>query len=113
MEEERTEQVFDTIDHVAIPVPDVNQAVAWYTRMFRCKVCYQDETWALLGFANVQLALVLPRQHPPHIAFRNPEAAKFGGLTRHRDGTRSVYITDPFGNTIEMMEDGHPDERRP
>jgi catechol 2,3-dioxygenase-like lactoylglutathione lyase family enzyme len=93
----------DSLDHVAVAVKDVAQAVEWYTKTFHCKVSYQDATWALLDFANVKLALVIPEQHPPHIGFVSPEAEKFGTLRPHRDGTRSVYLSDPAGNAIEIM----------
>src|SRR4051812_40438217 len=93
----------DHIHHVAIPVTDVKAAVDWYTNTFRCKVSYQDDTWALLEFANMKLALVVPHQHPAHIAFVHPEADRFGELKEHRDGTRSCYIKDPAGNSIELM----------
>jgi len=93
----------DRIDHVAIAVPDVAAAVAWYTASFRCRVSYQDATWALLAFGNVKLALVVPQQHPPHIALSSPLAASFGALTTHRDGTRSIYVKDPAGNSVEIM----------
>lgn len=95
----------ECIDHVAIPVEDIDQAVAWYTRRFRCHVVHQDETWASLEFANVKLALVLPKQHPPHLGFVTPDAAKHGTLEHHRNGTRSVYISDPWGNCIELLEE--------
>ncbi|MGB5398545.1 MAG: VOC family protein, partial [Gammaproteobacteria bacterium] len=81
----------DTIHHVAIQVSDIQRAVDWYTEKFKVKVTYQDETWAMLQFNNISLALVLPEQHPPHIAIESPDAEAFGALTKHRDGTRSVY----------------------
>ena len=93
----------DRIDHVAISVKDVASAVAWYTSNFRCTVSYQDATWALLDFDNLQLALVIPEQHPPHLAFKSPSAHEFGELKTHRDGTRSTYVTDPAGNRLEIM----------
>lgn len=93
----------DTLHHVAISVDDIGKAVEWYTRIFRCHIDYQDTTWALLRFANTRLALVIPAQHPPHIAFSSPCAEKFGELKTHRDGTQSVYVTDPAGNTVEVM----------
>jgi catechol 2,3-dioxygenase-like lactoylglutathione lyase family enzyme len=94
----------DSIDHVAIAVTDVAAAVDWYRRTFRCEVTYQDDTWAFLKFGNVKLALVVEEQHPPHIAFVSPDAAKFGELKPHRDGTRSVYVSDPAGNPVEIMQ---------
>jgi len=93
----------DAIDHVAVPVKNVKDAVDWYTRTFECDVRYQDETWALLGFSNVRLALVLPEQHPPHIGLVSNEADRFGALKMHRDGTRSCYVTDPAGNSVEIL----------
>ena len=97
------ETLLDSIHHVAISVTDIQAAVDWYTRTFQCKVSYQDDTWALLEFANLKLALVIPSQHPAHIAFVSPEAEKFGTLKPHRDGTRSCYVTDPSGNPVEIM----------
>ena len=96
--------VLDGIHHIAISVENVATAVEWYRDKFQCEVAYQDETWGLLKFANISLALVIPGQHPPHIGFTSAEAEKYGDLKTHRDGTRSVYITDPFGNSVEMMD---------
>lgn len=93
----------DSIDHVAVPVTDVGEAVEWYRKTFQCEIEYQDSTWALLGFANVRLALVIPEQHPAHIGFVSPEAEKFGALKLHRDGTRSCYVQDPGGNSVEIL----------
>ncbi len=93
----------NAIDHIAIPVTDVAAAVEWYTRTFECTVDYQDATWALLGFANIRLALVIPEQHPAHIGFVHPHADRFGSLKLHRDGTRSCYIKDPAGNSVEVL----------
>jgi catechol 2,3-dioxygenase-like lactoylglutathione lyase family enzyme len=93
----------DPIDHIAISVKDVKAAVEWYTQTFVCEVDYQDETWAFLSFNNIKLALVIPEQHPPHIAFVTPNAESFGQLKKHRDGTESVYVNDPSGNSVEVM----------
>jgi catechol 2,3-dioxygenase-like lactoylglutathione lyase family enzyme len=102
----------NAIDHIAIPVTDVAAAVDWYTNRFQCEVKYQDATWALLGFANVSLALVIPSQHPAHIGFVTAQAGTFGELKTHRDGTRSCYVSDPAGNAIEMLAlDSMPDYR--
>jgi catechol 2,3-dioxygenase-like lactoylglutathione lyase family enzyme len=93
----------DSIDHIAIPVENVATALAWYKKKFNCEVTYQDDTWAFIKFDNIKLALVIPSQHPAHIAFVSPEAEKSGTLKLHRDGTRSCYVTDPAGNSIEIM----------
>ena len=93
----------DRIQHIAIAVDDIDSAVAWYTSSFRCTVAYRDASWALLDFVNIQLALVIPEQHPPHIAFTSPSAERFGELKTRRDGTRSTYVKDPAGNSVEIM----------
>jgi catechol 2,3-dioxygenase-like lactoylglutathione lyase family enzyme len=103
MTQRQPETLLDSIHHVAVAVADVPAAVEWYRRHFHCKVSYQDDTWAFLEFANLKLALVVPSQHPPHIGFVHPEAEKFGPLKTHRDGTRSVYVTDPAGNAVEIL----------
>lgn len=100
---ERAAVALDAIHHVAVSVQDVKTAVEWYGQNFQCKVVYQDDTWAMLEFANLKLALVIPSQHPPHLAFLSPEAEKHGPLKMHRDGTRSTYISDPAGNAIEVL----------
>ncbi|MFY9255832.1 MAG: VOC family protein [Fuerstiella sp.] len=94
----------DSIHHVAISVDNIATAVDWYRTTFRCEIEYQDETWALLKFANASLALVIAEQHPPHLGFVTPKAESYGELKLHRDGTRSIYISDPTGNAVELMD---------
>src|SRR5258708_629937 len=93
----------DRMDHVAVPVRNIQNAIEWYRQRFTCHVLYQDETWAMIEFANIKLALVLPSQHPGHLSFISSRAAEFGELSLHRDGTRSVYVTDPDGNSVELL----------
>ncbi|ACL72470.1 VOC family protein [Thioalkalivibrio sulfidiphilus] len=95
----------DALHHVAIPVENVARAVDWYRNQFRVRIAYQDETWALLKFANTSLALVVPGQHPPHIGVVHPDARSFGELKTHRDGTASIYLKDSEGNAVEILED--------
>ena len=95
----------DTVDHVAISVNEIPSALDWYRRHFNCEILYQDDTWALVQFSNIKLALVVASQHPPHLGFFTPKAGDFGPLKAHRDGTKSVYITDPAGNSIELLEE--------
>ena len=92
------------LHHIALCVPNITLAVKWYVETLKASIAFQDDTWALLDIDNTSIALVLPSQHPPHLAFESPEAEKYGDLTTHRDGTASVYIQDPFGNTIEFLK---------
>ncbi len=93
----------DNVHHVAIAVKDIEQSVDWYTRNFNCQVSYQDKTWAMLEFGNLQMALVLPEEHSAHVGIQRPDAETFGPLSTHRDGVRYIYITDPAGNTVEVV----------
>jgi catechol 2,3-dioxygenase-like lactoylglutathione lyase family enzyme len=92
----------DYLHHVAVAVSNVKETVEWYVRHFACQVTYQDETWALVKFANVSLAFVIPEQHPPHIAILGSPGS-YGNPVKHRDGTRSVYVRDPAGNNVEIL----------
>jgi catechol 2,3-dioxygenase-like lactoylglutathione lyase family enzyme len=94
----------DSIHHVAVEVDDVSASVDWYQALFKCRVEYQDDTWALIGFDNLRLALVTKGQHPPHVGFVTERAKSCGELKTHRDGTRSVYITDPSGKAVELLD---------
>lgn len=95
----------EKILHIAVPVGDITEALEWYRDNFDIQTVYSDDSWALLRFDNIALALVLPDQHPPHFAVARPDAERFGPLTPHRDGTASVYIRDPWDNAIEIMQD--------
>lgn len=101
--------ILEKLDHVAVGVTDIKKALKWYCANFDVDVTYADESWALLMFDNISLALVLPDQHPPHIAVERETTKPCGTPTRHRDGTASVYIRDPWGNAIEIMKAKHQD----
>jgi catechol 2,3-dioxygenase-like lactoylglutathione lyase family enzyme len=94
----------DRIHHIAIVVPEIEMALDWYQSQFEVKTCYVDDSWALIKFDNIELALVLPGKHPPHIAIERNDAELHGCLTPHRDGTASVYTNDPWGNVIELLK---------
>jgi catechol 2,3-dioxygenase-like lactoylglutathione lyase family enzyme len=94
----------DIIDHIALPVQDIKKAVEWYTQQFACVIEYQDETWALLRFANIKLALIHPSQHPLHAAVLCDHPEKYGTVKTHRDGSVSSYFKDLDGNEWEMVK---------
>ena len=60
----------DKIDHIAIQTDSIKKSINWYKTMFDCEVEFEDSTWALIKFENTKLALVIPDQHPPHIAIK-------------------------------------------
>src|SRR5512133_2451400 len=98
------------IDHVAIASADIPATARWYVEQFGATILHQDDTWAFLKIGGSKLAIVTPGQHPPHLAFAltDPEleeqAVRLGKtIAPHRDGTRSIYITDPAGNAVELI----------
>ena len=88
------------IDHIAICVDSPVEAANWYIENHGAKKIYIDDTWSIVQFANVKLAFVVEDQHPPHFAFEVDELEN-GKL--HRDGSRSTYKKDPWGNDYELV----------
>jgi catechol 2,3-dioxygenase-like lactoylglutathione lyase family enzyme len=98
------------LDHVAVASTNIAASVAWYVETLGASVLYQDSTWAFLKLGQGKLALVTPSQHPPHTAVRVNEAelakaaAEAGkAIDTHRDGTRGIYVSDPDGNSVELI----------
>jgi len=93
------------IDHISIAVTNVPRAVKWYTKQFDCEVIYKDSSWARLKFENIDLTLVLPSEHPPHIAFIDDKLKESDPVVRkHRDGSIGKYDHDGFGNLVEYIK---------
>lgn len=99
-----SDRPLDQLHHVAIRVNSIAESVDWYRATFACEIAYQDATWAMLRFGNVNLALVIAEQHPPHLGFATDKANSYGELKTHRDGTKSIYISDPSGNAVELLD---------
>ena len=66
----------DKIHHIAIEVKNIIESVEWYQEKSNCSIIFMDDTWALLEYDNIKLALVLPNQHPMHLAFEKTNATK-------------------------------------
>ena len=107
-------------DHVAQIVPDIAEAVKWYSQTLPgVQILYQDKSWAFLDACGVKLAFVLQGKHPDHLAFRVDSAelermAAERGKTidTHRDKTRSFYLEAPGGKWIEIIgTEGSPYEK--
>ena len=99
-----------SIDHVAVASKNIAESVEWYTSRFGATVLYQDATWAFMQVGGTKIALVTPGQHPPHFALSLTEealndAAKLANVKvdTHRDGTKGIYLYDPSGNAIELI----------
>jgi len=91
------------IDHVAVQVNDVSDALLYYEERFECEVTYQDTTWALLKFENINLALVTKDQHPYHFAVVDKKLSD-ENIKYHRDGIGYIYTKDLDGNFIEILD---------
>ena len=59
-----TKSNLSIVDHIAIQVENVKESAQYYLKRFNCNLKYEDETWALLSFQNINLALVTKTQHP-------------------------------------------------
>ncbi|SRR5579883_1309652 len=99
-------------DHIALSVPNIAEAVAFYKQAFsQSQVLHQDETWAFLKVDSLKVAFVLEEQHPPHMAFRVSSRDELERLAQesesivnvHRDGSEYFYQDDPGGNVIEVV----------
>ena len=92
------------LDHIAINVKCISRSIQWYKKNFDAEVKYEDDTWALLEVGKTKIALTIPSQHPPHIAFTVENLAELPGKhNHHRDGSVSCYVDDPDGNSIEYV----------
>jgi catechol 2,3-dioxygenase-like lactoylglutathione lyase family enzyme len=58
------------LHHVAINVSNIKKSVEWYVKNMHATVEYEDDTWAMLCFGDVKMALTVASQHPPHIGIR-------------------------------------------
>ena len=96
------------VDHIAIPVDNIEQACEWYSSKFNAKILYFDQSWAILDLDNTKLALFIRGSHPNHFAVEvNPDLFDKLEFKEHRDGSKYHYLTDPWGNCVELINYGH------
>ena len=102
-------------DHVALQVPDIAAALAWWQRTVPgTTVLYEDASWALIEAGGARVAFVSADEHPDHLAYSVSVAelerlAKEHGseIAPHRDGSRSFYLDGPGDHRIELI--AYPD----
>jgi len=92
------------IDHLAIVVNDVSKSVEYYSKFFVCNVKFEDDTWSLLEFQNINLALVTQEEHPNHFAVVDENLSKNNNMKYHRDGIGYIYSQDLDNNFIEIID---------
>ncbi|WP_447978211.1 VOC family protein [Candidatus Nitrospira bockiana] len=117
--------------HIALNVTDVQQARAFYERLFGMRVVWQPDpmnVYLSSGQDNLALHQAAPAG-PPAGAGSRPQsldhlgfvmestdavdrlfesAQRYGApiikpLRRHRDGSYSFYVADPDGNVVQVL----------
>ena len=96
-------------DHVALVSKNIRDSVDWYIEKLGAEELYADETWGLVSVAGLKVAFVTKGQHPPHICFevnKDYIASNLSGckFKKHRDGSKSCYISDIDGNHVEFLK---------
>lgn len=99
------------LDHIAIVVENIREALTWYSNLFPIEVLYEDDSWGLVKVPSIgiKIAFVLKTEHPGHIGIavdKMPDWAEKGNF--HRDGSEYHYEVDPWGNALEFVR--YPDE---
>jgi len=94
----------DRVRHVTLPVDDLDRAVRWYTRTFRCELVIQEGDRAVLAFDGSEVHLVAAGRDAPRLTVQRPDVAGMGPSTRRPDGVRGLHLTDPWGNVIEVVD---------
>tara|TARA_B110000438_G_C15795514_1_gene642682 strand:- start:947 stop:1273 length:327 start_codon:yes stop_codon:yes gene_type:complete len=100
-------KTYTSVDHIAIQTENIKSTLSWYLSSFECETLYEDKSWALLKFENINIALVSPNEHPPHIAIKVKNIFEFGKPSTHRDGINYIYKKDDHGNVIELVDDSY------
>ena len=95
------------IDHIAIKVPDIHTASAWYCDKLGSKVVFETDFYKRLQLDNTTIALIDEKHYEhSHIGVLVEEIDDFpenGKIIQHRDGTTGCYLMDPYGNCIEFI----------
>tara|TARA_B100000700_G_C14953916_1_gene813044 strand:- start:951 stop:1295 length:345 start_codon:yes stop_codon:yes gene_type:complete len=107
MEKEEIKLEDCKFDHIAVISSNIPKSVAWYKKMLKASVIYQDKTWALVECFDTKIAFVSKDEHSAHLAFRVGSTVNFPcsheDVKKHRDGSSYYYGSDPDGNIIEWI----------
>lgn len=102
------------INHVALEVGDVDEAVAWYGRLFELELRGRNARMAFIDIGDQFLALSAGRSQPPG------SARHFGLVVDDKEALRakllaarvrvapsgSLDFEDPWGNHIQVVDYG-------
>ncbi len=112
--------------HIALNVADVAVSVEFYTTLFGMQIVWQpdpDNAYLSSGCDNLALHKATPRrgragQRLDHVGFIVPQSDDVDRAAEileahgvpivkpvrtHRDGSRSLYCTDPDGTIIQIL----------
>ena len=92
-----------SIDHIALVVNSTKEAAEWYKEQFEADILYVDDTWSVVQFENIKIAFVPKGTHPSHFALEVKDFSSSYKVKPHRDGSKSVYKSDPWGNIFELI----------
>ena len=103
------------INHVALEVGDIAEALEWYGRFLDFELRGQRETMAWVDLGDQFLALAAPRKGPPDagrhfgLVVDDKEAvrAALQDAGIEVEATGHLGFTDPWGNNVEVV--GYPD----
>jgi lactoylglutathione lyase len=100
------------INHVALEVDDIEEALAWYGRFFEFDLRGKRATMAWIDLGDQFLALSSPRSQPPD------DGRHFGLVVDDKEAVRAALIAaeldvapsgglrfvDPWGNQVEIVD---------
>jgi catechol-2,3-dioxygenase len=92
------------IDHIALVVDEPKLAAKWYEFNFNAEILYLMRHGPSLSLRTLKWLLSKKAMHPVHFAFEVDNFDDIEGKVKtHRDGSRSVYKSDPWGNIYELI----------
>jgi catechol 2,3-dioxygenase-like lactoylglutathione lyase family enzyme len=100
------------INHVALEVDDIEEALAWYGRFFEFDLRGKRATMAWIDLGDQFLALSSPRSQPPD------DGRHFGLVVDDKEAVRAALVAaeldvapsgglrfvDPWGNQVEIVD---------
>ena len=96
----------DRVRHLTMRVAELDPAVQWYTRTFRCGLLLQEGNRAVLAFdGGFEVHLVAGEDaDAPRMTVMRADVAAMGASRRRANGVRGLHIVDPWGNSIEVVD---------
>ena len=100
------------INHVALEVDDIDEALAFYGQLFELEVEERSDSGAFIEMGDQFIALMRGRSHPPD------RARHFGLVVDDKEATRSALeaagveilpgrfldFLDPWGNRVQVVQ---------